>query len=234
MIALVALLAGGAAVAAVSLRARAPGKVATGLAQTPAHARGNAPGAPRDDAQPEVASVPPLPPGASDGARVAQVPVVQTSSGGTTFRAAVSDGGPPVASVAAPARTLPPLASAVAMPVAVSAAPPEPFNPSSAFVGLVPGHAERVRPEAVATMLRAASPEITQCYQAALRMNGAPVAGRAELSLSLDETGKVVAAIVSEPRLPSFGRCVQGTLSGRKVSSVEGAATATQWLDLHP
>jgi hypothetical protein len=127
--------------------------------------------------------------------------------------------------------------SAAAAP---SAAPPPPagppYNPASANVALGALTSERVSKDAVRTVLGPLVPRLTQCYQDALRMAGAPVAGTAEIQMSVDPSGTIV-AVVSAPKHPEFQRCAALAIRGARVapSAVEsGGGTATQSLALNP
>ena len=85
--------------------------------------------------------------------------------------------------------------------------------------------------------MSAALPKLTECYRSARQMKGAPVAGSAEIHMSIDDKGNVT---VNAPKHPAFARCAQGALGGQKVplTALAGASTmggpATQWLTLHP
>lgn len=113
------------------------------------------------------------------------------------------------------------------------------YNAAGAFVALGALAHERVREDVVRGRMTAALPKLTECYRSALMMMGAPVAGSAEIHMSIDDKGNVT-SIVNAPKHPAFARCAQGALGGQKMplSALEGAsttgATATQWLTLHP
>jgi hypothetical protein len=125
-------------------------------------------------------------------------------------------------------------ADAPSAPSPASAGPP--YNPASASVALGALTSERVSKDAVRGVLGPLVPRLTQCYQDALRMAGAPVPGTAEIQMSVDPSGSIV-AVVSAPKHHEFQRCASLVIRGTRVapSAVEsGGGTATQWLALNP
>jgi serine/threonine protein kinase len=121
---------------------------------------------------------------------------------------------------------------------AVAGGPP--YNPAGAHVALGALTVERVRADAVSRKMSEALPKLSECYRSALMMAGAPVAGSAEIHMSIDEKGNIRAPIVNAPKHPHFARCAQQALAGMSVpvsALEEGAsagANAAQWLTLHP
>ena len=78
----------------------------------------------------------------------------------------------------------------------------------------------------------------TSCYKNALTAKGARVDGNATLNLSIDERGRITAAVpTGAEQLPAAGRCFQAAVMGQDLgqSAVEGhGGTAEVWLQLKP
>jgi serine/threonine-protein kinase len=124
--------------------------------------------------------------------------------------------------------------SATAAPPATASGPP--YNPAAANVALLGLTTERVAKDAVRAKMVSLAPRLTECYQMSLRMLGAPVAGSAEIHVSIDPAGKWQ-AFVNAPKHPEFARCAQAIVGAQSVpsSAVEsGGGNATQWLALNP
>jgi hypothetical protein len=112
-----------------------------------------------------------------------------------------------------------------------------PYNASGAYVSLAGTSAQRVREDTIRSKMSAALPQLTECYRIALVMVGSPVAGTAEMSLSIDERGGVT-SVVNAPKLPPFARCAQRAVAFQvPVNALENpasGATASQFLTFHP
>jgi serine/threonine-protein kinase len=225
------LLAGGGYAA---LRARAPGTTDAVRAPT------SAPSAPhRDldlggDGPPSFVSPLDAPRAAAAKEWPAPAPPGSTARPGAL---SAPPSGPPSALLAASASPEPSASAAPTVAPPASAAvtpPPAEYNPRGAFVALLDVRASNVSSESVSGVFRAQNGRLTICYQDALRIAGAPVGGKVELSITTDDHGKITFANPMMRELPSFVRCARATLIGQSVGKVEGPAEATQWLDLRP
>jgi serine/threonine-protein kinase len=159
-------------------------------------------------------------------------PTVARTRGHVTPRAATS------AHVEAPAATADRITTpepAPPPPTSTASAAPD-YKPANAVVSRESLSAERVRREVLDRKLAEVAPQLNDCYRDALFMVGSPVGGRADIHMSIDPSGHVV-AVVSAPQLPSFQRC-----AGRLLSSIalpadaveSGGGTAAQALKLMP
>jgi serine/threonine-protein kinase len=111
-----------------------------------------------------------------------------------------------------------------------------PYRPSAANVTLGTLTTERVDRATVSARMSQIVPKLTECYRFELVALGAPLAGTAQIALSIDEQG-AIQPIVTAARHPQFARCAQQALAGQRVpkSAVEaGGGTASQWLTLNP
>ena len=98
--------------------------------------------------------------------------------------------------------------------------------------------ARGVKEVAVRAKLAVLRDALAQCYRSSLRVAGGAVAGQPTLSLSVDERGKVMSAVLlGAEALPGLQRCVPAAMAGQSLGleSVEGpGATAEVHLELVP
>jgi hypothetical protein len=79
---------------------------------------------------------------------------------------------------------------------------------------------------AVKNALNGAS--MSRCYRDALKAAGTAASGSGTLSLSMDESGRIVGARLSTSVLPSMRGCIEAAARGATVRGVDtGDATAT-------
>ncbi|HVH45149.1 MAG TPA: protein kinase [Labilithrix sp.] len=150
--------------------------------------------------------------------------------------------------ISPPASALAPPASAPVAPATSSpAAPTEPpaplpssvaaeYKPTNALVSFQALSVERVQRDVVQRKLSELAPRLNECYRDALFMAGNPVGGTANIDMSIDSSGHVV-AVVMAPQLPAFQRCASRAVSALSLPppSIEaGGGTASQVLKLTP
>ncbi len=86
--------------------------------------------------------------------------------------------------------------------------------------------------------LRTLQGTLSACYKNALTAKGARVDGTVTLNLSIDERGRITAAVpTGGEQLPAAGRCFQAAVMGQDLgqAAVEGhGGTAEVWLTLKP
>ena len=126
--------------------------------------------------------------------------------------------------------------SAVAATASTPTAATTSYNPSSAFVALGTLTTSGVARDPIAKKMSGALAQLSECYRDSLVAIGSPQGGSAEIQMSIDDAGKVV-AIVLAPKNPAFQRCGSRPFGGFIVAKSDlqgGPATATQWLELKP
>ena len=177
-------------------------------------------------------------------------PLPTTSAAPTSSSRANPSGTAPLASVGGRV-SAPPSAKASASAVAsasaapsttpaptASAPPAPPFDPSRASVLIGMVTTSGVSQVAVRSKMRTLQGTFTSCYKNALTAKGARVDGNATLNLSIDERGRITAAVpTGAEQLPAAGRCFQAAVMGQDLgqSAVEGhGGTAEVWLQLKP
>ena len=122
------------------------------------------------------------------------------------------------------------------MPSALPSTPVAEYKPSNALVSFQTLSVERVQRDAVQRKMSELAPRLNDCYRDALFMVGSPVGGTANIDMSIDPAGHVV-AVVTAPQLPAFQRCASRLVSALSIppASIEsGGGTAAQALKLTP
>lgn len=142
---------------------------------------------------------------------------------------------PPLPSASASNKPAP-VASTSAAPSAAPtpSAPPEPpaptINTDGAFVRV--GHVQTSTGAvaSVTAFMNKATPTLSSCYRAALKGSGTAKTGTMSLSLSLDDHGKILSAVVVPgpvtSALPDLPRCFQGALGNQTVGPIDATTTA--------